>query len=171
MKTQQVIQDFRDELLLALPASVTIRTVGGDGSAKPPVCLLDWTKRRIGENGANPYAGTERDSNGDATGRELHRYYQMEMDVTVRTYDEAKRDTWLSDVEDHFLPMEYDADAFHPDSFEWEVGDGEPRNNPAVEPDWYESGLMVRFKIVSRVTQPDDALGSVQEGVYVDESL
>jgi hypothetical protein len=94
----------------------------------------------------------------------------MELDVSIRSYDEGKRDTWLSDVADHFLPYEYDATVFNADTTEWEVGDGQPRNNPVVEPDWYESGLTIRFKYVSRVEQDADTLTSVQEGPVTDSS-
>jgi hypothetical protein len=94
----------------------------------------------------------------------------MELDIEIRAYDEADRDTWLSDVKDYFLPYEYDASAFHADTFEWEVGDAEPRSNPVVEPDWYASGLVVRFKYVSRVEQEASTLTSVQEGEVTDSS-
>lgn len=172
MKEQTIVQQVLTDLNTALPATVTVRTGGGDDGAGPPLCILDWDATRLpGENGHNPLGKIVRDVNGDATGRELHRYYRMELDVVIRAYDESDRDVWLSDVADHFLPYEYDASAFHADTTEWEVGDAEPRSNPAVEPDWYESGLVVRFKYVSRVTQTDDTLGTVQEGVYVDESL
>jgi hypothetical protein len=129
---------------------------------------MDWNAVRINENGAGPLGGLVRDGNGNVTGRELHRYYRMDLDVTVRTYDEGNRDVWLSDVADHFLVYEDDADLFHEDTFEWEVGDAEPRSNPAVEPDWYESGTMIRFKYVSRWVRQAETLTSVQEGEVTD---
>ena len=64
---------------------------------------------------------------GEATGRELHRYHRMALDVTIRAYDEGDRDRWLSDVADAFLPYEYDAPACHSDTIEWEVGTATPR--------------------------------------------
>jgi hypothetical protein len=57
---------------------------------------------------------------------------------------------------------------FHEDTFEWEVGDAEPRSNPAVEPDWYESGTMIRFKYVGRSVREAETLTSVQEGEVTD---
>lgn len=93
----------------------------------------------------------------------------MELDVTLRTYDESDRDMLLSDVADAFLPYEYDSSAFHDDTTEWEVGNPEPRSNPVVEPDWYEGGLTVRFKYVSRVEQSVDSLTSTNSSVGVNE--
>lgn len=173
MKEKTIIQDFRGELLAALPSDMTVRTAGGDSGAGPPLCIFEWSATRLPtENGHNSLGGILRDSNGDAIGREFHRYYLMEMDVTIRAYDEADRDTWLSDAADHFLPYEYDASAFDPDTTEWEIGDVAPRSNPVVEPDWYESGLVVRFKYMSRSQQEADTLESVQEGdVQISETI
>ncbi|OYR54908.1 hypothetical protein DJ70_12830 [Halorubrum halodurans] len=86
----------------------------------------------------------------------------MELDVTIRTYDESDRDVLLSDVADAFLPYEYDASVFHDDTTEWEIGDPSPRSNPVVEPDWYEGGLTIRFRYVSRVEQDASALTSTE---------
>lgn len=171
MKEKAIVQQVVSELNTALPATVTVRTGGGDSDSSPPLCVLNWDSTRLNENGHNPLGKVVRDSNGDATALEFHRYHRMELDVLVRAYDESDRDTWLSDVADHFLPYEYDASTFHEDTTEWEIGDAEPRSNPVVEPDWYESGLVVQFKYVSRVTETIDTLETVQEGVYVDESL
>ena len=169
MKEQEIVQQSLDVLADALPSSMTVRTDGGDGGAGPPLCILTWNAVRLPtENGANPLGKILRDAGGSAIGRELHRYYRMELDVEIRAYDEGDRDNWLSDVIDHFLPYEYDATAFHPDTTEWEVGDAEPRSNPVVEPDWYESGAAIRFKYVSRVEQEADTLTSVQEGPVTD---
>jgi hypothetical protein len=99
----------------------------------------------------------------------------MALDVTIRAYEEADRDVWLSDVEDAFSPFEYEPSLFHEDTTEWEIGEANPRSNPVVEPDWYEGGLTIRFKYVSRVLHDADRLTSVQDGqnggVYVDETL
>jgi len=99
----------------------------------------------------------------------------MELDLTIRAYEESDRDFLLSDVEDAFLSYEYDASAFHEDTTEWEVGSSEPRSVAVVEPDWYEGGIGIQFKYVSRVEQPGDQLLSVDNGenggVYVDETL
>lgn len=169
MKEQAIIQQVRGDLQAALPASVGVRTAGGDGAAGPPLCIINWNSVRLpNENGANPYAGPTRDDSGAATGREFHRFHRMELDLTIRAYDEADRDSWLSDVADYFLPYEYDASVFDSDTTEWEVGDPEPRSNPVVEPDWYEAGIVVRFRYVSRVQREGDTLTSVQEGDVTD---
>jgi len=171
VKEKDVVQLFLGELESALPSTVTVRTAGGDETAGPPVCILNWNSRRLRENGANPYAGVVRDEYGDATGREFHRYHRMECDVVIRTYDEGQRDEWLSDAADHFLPFEYDASDFNPDTTEWEVGDAEPRSNPVVEPDWYESGVTIRFVYVSRVEQEGDTIRSVPWDVVISKDV
>lgn len=170
MKEQEIVFKIRADLARSLPTVYRVRTRGGDASASPPLCLIDWNSVRISENGANPFARPLRDGTGAATGRELHRYHRMELDVAIRTYDESERDLLLSDVVDAFLPYEYDSSAFHEDTAEWEVGNPTPRSNPVVEPDWYEGGLTIRFKYVSRVQQDDNSITSISKSVDVDES-
>lgn len=171
MKEQEIIFKAIDDLNAALPTKYNVRTRGGDNSASPPLALLNWNSSRINENGATPLGQILRDQSGTATGRELHRYHQMELDVAIRTYEESERDTLLSDVMDAFLPYEYNASTFHNDTTEWEVGNPSPRSNPVVEPDWYEGGLTIRFKYVSRVEQNADSLTSTTDTVNVDETL
>lgn len=177
MNEQDIIFKVISDLQDALPPPFTVRTRGGDSGAKPPLCLVGWNARRLPtENGHNSFGGVIRDEiTGDATGRELHEYKRMELDVSVRAYDEGDRDMWLSDVEAAFLPYEYDASRFHDDTTEWEIGDTSPTSTPVVEPDWYESELAVGFKYVKRVADSDDPLTTVQGGsnggVYVDETL
>jgi len=168
---QAVVQGLVGEVNTALPTLVTVRSEGGDGSGAPPLAVVEWDTFRINENGANPYAGVNRDQSGTAVERELHRYYRMEAQVMVRALAEADRDTWLAALGDHFSLFEYESDRFHPDTFEWEVGDASPRSIQVVEPDWYEGELELVFKYVKRSTDSDDALGTISEGVYVDETL
>ena len=170
MNEQEIVFKARSDLEAALPSDFSVRTRGGDSNASPPLCLLEWDSVRLSENGSNPFAGVIRDeSTGDATGRELHGYHQMELDVAIRTYEESDRDLLLSDVSAAFLPYEYDSSAFHEDTTEWEIGSPSPRSNPVVEPDWYEGGLTIRFKYVSRVEQEADALSSTDNTVAVDD--
>lgn len=170
MNEQEIIQKAITELNSALPGYVAVRTGGGDSGAGPPLCILNWDSTRLNENGQNSLGRIVRDSAGDAIGREFHQYRRMELDVVIRAYDEGDRDTWLSDVAEYFLPYEYDADLFHSDTTEWEVGDAEPRSNPVVEPDWYEGGLVIRFRYVSRAVRFYDALTSVQESVEANDN-
>lgn len=164
MNEQDILFKSISDLKAVLPENMTVRTRGGDSDASPPLCLIDWDSVRINENGANPFAGTLRDEiTGNPVGREFHRYHQMELDIEIRTYDESERDLLLSDVMDAFLLYEYDSSAFHEDTTEWEVGSPTPRSNPVVEPDWYEGGLTIRFKYVSRVQQEAENLVSVED--------
>lgn len=163
------------DLESALPAEYVVRTPGGDASAEPPLCILNLDSTRTNGTGTSPFAGVLRDNNGNAVGRELHRYHRAELDVEIRTYDEGERDILLSDVMDAFLPYEYDSSEFHNDTTEWEVGSPSPRSNPVVEPDWYEGGLTMRFLYMSRVEQTVEPLTSVEDGssggVYEDKTL
>ncbi|WP_200531625.1 hypothetical protein [Halorubrum sp. LN27] len=167
MNEQEAIQQFLAALDSALPAEVGVRTAGGDGDAKPPYVVVRWRSERLpDENGANPFADFTRDSQtGTATGREFHQYFEFTADCVVRVYDEGDRDVYLDQIDDAFLPYEYDSSAFHDDTAEWRVGGSEPRSNPVVEPDWYEGGKVVRFKYVKRVTQAADALGTTQRNI------
>jgi len=162
---QEIIFKVISDLEAALPADYRVRTRGGDAPANPPLCLVEWDSTRLSENGANPFGGFVRDQAGDATGRELHRDRLMSLDVELRTYNESDRDLLLSDVEDAFLPYEYDASNFHEDTTEWEIGAASPRSNPVVEPDWYEGGLDIRFKYVKRTVQGADPLETVQRNI------
>lgn len=169
MNEQDIITQFLSDLTYSLPPNVEARTDGGDENTNPPYVIVRWRSERLrGENGTNPFAGVTRDPvAGNATGRELHQYFEFVADCVVRTYDESERDVLLDAVDDSFLPYEYDSELFHPDTAEWRVGGAEPRSNPAVEPDWYEGGKVVRFKYVKRVTQTTDTLGATQHNIDV----
>lgn len=166
MKEQDIIFRILDEVEAVLPTEVTVRTSGGDASAGPPLCILSWDSTRLPyEGGHRPIGGkTVDETTGDQTGEELHRYHLMELDFTIRVREEGDRDRLLSRVIDAFLPFEAYSDLFHEDTTEWEVGGGSPRSNPVVEPDWYDGGLSIRFKYVSRVQRPGSPLLSVDEG-------
>lgn len=169
MREQDIIFEAISDLNAALPEEFEVRTGGGDESGKPPLCILNWESQRLNENGSNPLAAILRDGAGNATGREFHRYYLMELYLIIRADDEGSRDLFLSDVADAFLPYEYDSSAFDDDTTEWEVGNPKPRSNPVFEPDWYEGGLTIRFKYVSRVEQDADSLTSIPQSVDVNE--
>lgn len=170
MNEQEIIFAAIDDLEAVLPANYRVRTAGGDAPAGPPLCVLEWDSTRISENGANSFGKFTRDIDGNVTGRELHRYRLMTLDVEIRTYDESERDLLLSDVEDQFSPYEYDSSGFHEDTTEWDIGGATPRSNPVVEPDWYEGGLTIRFKYVKRTEQQAVSLGTIQQNIDADTS-
>lgn len=173
MNEQTAIQTFISTLDAALPADVKVRTAGGDSTDTPPYVVVRWRSERLShENGANPFAAVTRDPDtGDATGREFHQYYLATADCTVTSYDEGERDDLVDQIDDAFLPYEYDAGTFHADTSEWEVGNTQPGSLPVLEPDWYEARKTIRFRYVKRVTQAADPLTSTQENVHTDESL
>ena len=165
MNEQEIIFEMLLEIQSALPSGVAVRTAGGDAGASPPLCIVEWDSIRLPyEAGHRSVAGLVEDQSGNPVGEEFHRYHQMEIDIEARAYDESDRDTWLSDVADAFLIYESYADLFDEDTFEWQVGEIQPRSNPQVEPDWYEGGVTIRFKYVSRAQRTVDPLAEIVEG-------
>lgn len=167
MNEQDIIQEVIGVLESNYPG-YNVQTIGGDGEVTLPAITVDWsTSRRTDYQGNSPVAGFNRNSEGEVVEIVLQRYYQMELDITVKSHDEGERDVTLSNIQDTFLPFEWESDRFHADTFEWEVGDIRPRNNPYIEPDWYQAGVIVSFRFVDEVVEEVDALTSVQEDVNV----
>lgn len=165
MKEQQFVFDFLDVLRNSVPDKYTVRTDGGDADATPPLCILKWNTTGSSVGGHSPYAGTIRDENGDAIGRELHRYGRMECEITIRSYDEGERDTVGPSISDDLVPFMYDSDLFNEDTFEWAVGEFKPKSFSVVERDWYEGFVTVSCGYVRRVEQMADTLQDVQENI------
>lgn len=162
MREDQIIAQLRSELQAATPDNVDVRTSGGDQDVDPPEIVLQWDSSRLADfNGHTPLSGRTRDNSGNATGNEYQMYFSMEVNCVLRYYDEVDRDTALDSLHSYFLPFERDSDKFDADTFEWEVGTESPQENPVVEPDWYETGLLVSFNYVKRATETKDAITSV----------
>lgn len=144
-----------------------VHTIGREGEVEIPAITIEWSTNRLPQyQGTNPIAGYETDADGSVTGVILQRYHSMELNIEVKSYDESERDNTLSDIQDLFLPYEWDADRFHEDTTEWQVGSIRPRNNPVIEPDWYQAGILVQFHFMDEVVNNDvDALTSIQEDV------
>lgn len=175
MKEQDIIAKVVTLLTNNFP-SFNVQTVGtdeGDGEVSLPALVVKWdTERRSEYQGHDGIAGYTRDTNGDVTGAKYQRYHRMELDIEVKSKDEGERDVTLSDVQDLFLPFERDSGRFHSDTFEWEVGSVKPRNNPVIEPDWYQAGITVRLRFVHEVVDNDvDVLEAVNETISNDLDL
>lgn len=172
MREDQIIAQIRDELQAATPAGVDVRTDGGDQGAEPPEVILSASTTRLNENGAKALAEVLRDNSGDATGREHHIYFRMELECIVRYFDEVIRDQVLADIHDAFLPYEYDATRFNIDTAEWEILGGSSQHNSIVEKDWYEGSTVVTFKYVKRTqVTGGDTIDTINVDVEPDETI
>lgn len=174
MNEDEIVSQLLDELQAATDPDVDVRTIGGDTDSSPPEVILDWSSVRLPtENGHNPFGAYKTDESGNQIGVEYHAYFRMDVDCVVRYYDEEQRDITLDDLHITFLPYEYDSGVFHDDTAEWRVGTESPRQNPVLEPDWYEIGFLVQFKYIKRAsdTETYGTLESVDDTVEVDDTL
>lgn len=177
MKRKNAIWDLIDDIQTetGLTTDGEVRTVGGDQDIDPPEVILEWRSPRLQQyNGANSLGGFTTDQSGDQTGREYHRYYRMQVDCIARSYDEEEMHDILTNIQNGLAKYEYDASLFDADTSEWDVGDLSPRNNPVVEPDWYESGVMVEFNLLEKSTETADAIETINRedtDDYIDISL
>ncbi|ELY49896.1 hypothetical protein DV706_14170 [Natronorubrum bangense] len=180
MNEKEAIQRTVQVLSENLPSDVTVRTEGGGEFQNFPCVIVSWTTRRLDRlQGNNPYAGVTRDENGNAVSEVLHAYFEMRLDLWIKTYDDEQirmadephwgeegRDELVNMVHEVFLPYEYRPEQFHEDTFEWQVGDGLSRSKPTEEPNWFETDQTVTFRYVKEVTNDDvDTLESIERNV------
>lgn len=183
MNEKEAIQRTVEILKSSVPDDVTVRTEGGGEFMELPCVIVSWTTRRLEYLPGNiPFAGVQRDSDGTATGEILHAYYEMNLDLWIKTYDdepirmadephwgEEGRDELVNMVHETFLPFEYRPEQFHEDSFEWQVGDAVARSVPTEEPNWFETDQKVTFRYVKELTNDDvDVLESIERNVYAE---
>lgn len=172
-RTVEVLKD-------SLPEDVTVRTEGGGEFMELPCVIVSWSTRRLDRlHGNNPYAGTVYDNDGKAVGRALHAYYEMRLDLWIKTYDdepiamrdngswgEEGRDELVDMVHTTFLPFEYDAGSFHKDAYEFQVEDAMARADPKQEPNWMEIDQVVTFRYMKELVDDDvDYLGEINQNV------
>lgn len=154
MKEVDAVEQVLNEVDAATSSNVDVRTIGGDQDVSLPEMIIDWnTTRMPGENGHNSLGGYITDAQGNRVGIEHHTYWTIEFDITARFYSEEGRDEALNTVRSAFVPYEKNAKLFDRDTREWEIGASEPRNTPVIEPDWYESGILVSFEYVARADE------------------
>lgn len=172
MREDELVDQMLDEINNAVPADYDVRTPGGDQDALPPVIVVDWNATRLANaNGHNTKGGYTTDGSGNKTGIEHHTYWGMEADCIVRSYSENERDTILNTVQSAFIPYEKNSTAFDSDTREWEIGSSGPRNNPVLEPDWYESGILVQFEYVKRTDETGkDTIQDIEYDIQVTET-
>lgn len=175
MKEDDIVAQLINELEAATANNVDVRTMGTDQEVDPPELILDWNKTRLdGHNGHNSFGDYIKNDSGQTVGIEHHIYSQMEVDIIARSYDELERDQLLDTTELAFLHYEYDSDRFNRDTAEWDIGSRGPRENPVIEPDWFEAGIVVSFDYLKRkddTSVPAEPIETIQDSVEVDESL
>lgn len=173
MREDAIVVQLKTEIENATASGVDVRTTGGDQDVDPPEVIIDWDSTRLSdENGHNSFGGYLTDASGNKTGIEHHSYWRFEADCRIRSYEELERDQMLDSVQMAFLPYEKSSEDFDSDTAEWEVGNGGPRENPIIENDWYESGVLVGFKYLKRADETGrDYIDTIQKNVDVDESL
>ncbi len=179
-RTVEVLKD-------ALPDDITVRTEGGGEFMELPCVIVSWSQRRLDRlHGNNPYAGTVYDEDGNAVGRVLHAYYEMRLDLWIKTYDdepirmrdggswgEEGRDDITNMVSEIFIPFEYDAELFHEDAFEFQVEDALSRADPTQEPNWMETDQVVTFRYLKKIIDADvdylDSIDTIIENTVSDD--
>jgi len=153
MREDQILADVILDIQSATPGSYDVRLRGGDQDINPPSVILRWNATRIPQAvGHKPIGGFQTDNSGNRTGVEDHAYFRMEINCLVRDTDEIEKDKTVDDLQMAFLPYERDSSQFDADTREWEVSDVRSRGNQIVEPDWYESGVVLRFEYVKKST-------------------
>lgn len=158
MKEYDILKYLILDLNDATPAEVAVRTEGGDQPASPPEIVLTWNAQRLPNYaGHTSYAGPILDSDGNATGKEWHQYFIMDIDALVRHDDEFERDKLLDTVHEMIAPYESNPGAFNDDTAQWSCGIAGPRDNSFVEPDWYELGVPISFVYMKRAKETDAA--------------
>ncbi|ELY47305.1 hypothetical protein [Natronorubrum sulfidifaciens] len=180
MNEKEAVQRTVAVLKESLPDDVTVRTEGGGEFMELPCVIISWSTRRLERLEGNiPYAGVKRDENGIAVSEVLNAYFEMRLDLWVKTYDdepirmadephwgEEGRDELVNMVHETFLPFEMHPSKFHEDTFEWQVGDGLSQSVPTEEPNWFETDQTVKFRYVKEYTNDDvDTLEIIERNV------
>lgn len=166
MNEKDIIHQVIDEIAAAAPSGVEVRTVGGDQDVSPPEIIVDWNATRLSnENGHTSFGGYIRDVNDNVTGVEHHTYWAMEIDCTARYDSEPDRDAAIDTIHSAFTPYEMYARSFDRDTREWEVGSEQPRQNPVIEPDWYEARVLLTFEYVKRADETRDTIETINKSI------
>ncbi len=183
MNEKEAIHRTVEVLNDGLPDDVTVRTEGGGEFMEFPCVIISWSQRRLNRlHGNNPYAGSVYDNDGNAVGRVLHAYFEMRLDLWVKTYDdepirqredgsygEEGRDEITNMLSEIFVPFEYDATEFHEDAFEFQVEDAISRADPTQEPNWMETDQVVTFRYLKEII--DTEVDTLEQVPYEIEYL
>lgn len=165
VREDEIIPKLISDIEAEVGSGVDVRTSGHDAvdnDVDPPEVIIDWSASRLPlVNGHNSHGGATTDQNGNKTGHEHHSYWEFRADCLVRYYDEVKRDKVTHDVQMAFLPYETSPEQFHRDTRLWEVGSAESRPMLAVEPDWYQTGVLTTFEYLKRTSEDADVLDTV----------
>lgn len=180
MNEYEAVTRVVEVLTEGLDDSVNVKTEGGGEFMELPCVIVSWTTSRLDRlHGNNPWAGVKRDENGEIIGQVYHVYYEMRLDLWIKTYDdepitsrpsttgERGRDQLVNAVHEHFVPYEYNPERFHEDTFEWQVENAVSRSKPTEEPNWFETDQVVTFRYVKEVVDTDipDVLEDVDANI------
>lgn len=179
MNERDAITRVVEVLNEGLDDSVYVKTEGGGEFMQLPCVIVSWTANRLDRlQGNNPYAGTVEDEQGNVIGQKFHVYFEMRLDLWIKTYDdepitsnpnttgERGRDELVDSVQSQFFPYEYSPEAFHEDTFEWQVESAVAKSVPTEEPNWFETDQVVTFRYVKEIVDSDvDVLGSVDADI------
>jgi hypothetical protein len=177
MREDEILAQVKTDIESLTDSDVDVRLHGGDQDASPPEVIIQWNTSRLqNENGHHSRGGYLTDDVGNKTGEEHHVYFRMEIDCLIRYYDEVEKDKVADAIQMGFLPYEKHSSAFDEDTTEWRIGDTSPRSNVVIDPDWYESGIVLSFKYVKRTedtSSPDvsDYIEEIEIDVDNDEDL
>lgn len=170
-----IIDKLLTEIESVVASGVDVRLTGHDArdeDADPPEVILDWRASRLpNENGHNSHGGIIKDNNGYNDKQEHHAYFEFEAEATIRYYDEVDKDQVTDSIQMAFVPYESDAEKFDRDTREWEVAGPEPRTMMTIEPDWFESAVMITFEYVKRTTVDEDTITTVNDTVSGDDTI
>lgn len=175
MREDEILAKLIDILDTETANDVSVQTAGldaVDNDAALPAIIIDWRATRIPDApGHNSRGGVTTDNNGDKDGHEHHSYWSFEADCLLRYQDEVERDKVAHNIQQAFMPYETSPENFNKDTTEWEIGSSGPRNNSVVEPDWYQSGVLITFDYVKRSTEDADVIDTVNTTYDVDENI
>jgi hypothetical protein len=167
MREDVILERILGDIINAVPNTVDVRVAGGDEDVDVPEVILEWRAvKQENANGHSPFAGMDTDQNGNHVARFFHAYYEMQIELTVRHPDEIEKDKIAHDIITALLPYEYNATAFDPETRLWSVGDITANENPVVEPDWFESAVLVDFEYIKEVREDaPDYIESIEKQI------
>lgn len=167
MKDSDIINQVRGLLVAALPAGTTIRTPDGGPDEKDlPEVIIHWSRDRVDDHGHDTFSHFTYDVNGKPVAAVHHRYYEMSIRLEITSLDELQVADFGDAIEDAFFPFEGDSAAFDPATYQWYVGDISPRNNPVVEPGWFEATQAISFRFKKALTDTNiTTLDTIQHNI------
>ncbi len=176
MQDKELVQLVVSEADSATDSSVTVRTDGGSREVGDdlPLVALNWSSFRATDDESHSnFDKRIFDDSGNEIGTRYVFKYNMELDFTVKSDDEMKRDEIGEALQLHFAMYEGNTEALHSDTYMVKTGDIRPRKIPIKEPDWYQNGLIVNIRYNKYVSDTGslETIKSVDKTINVQEEL